>query len=291
MTPPAAATAAPVPAVRPRRAPRGPRRVSGPSRPAPARSTRPSAAPRARRTHGASVAAGLPYALVAALAALAQHRVLDRLTDRRSASGRAWIGIVAFALIGIVTLQLGLLKLNGGIGRALERAATLQRENAALSIENSEMAAGLKVETRAGQLGMAFAPTGQLRFLGSQPYEDATKAVAALATAARAAATRASEASSSTAVETSTSSAVGSSSSSSSSESSSGEAATSSSGEAASAQSHESRASGEASGTAEAASAPAREAEASSAAPGTGEASGGGGEAQPSGGAPPTPGG
>ncbi len=56
--------------------------------------------------------------------------------------GRAWIGLVAFALIGIVTLQLGLLQLNSGIGRALEREARLQRENAALSIENSELASG-----------------------------------------------------------------------------------------------------------------------------------------------------
>jgi hypothetical protein len=105
----------------------------------------------------------------------ATHRLLHRLI-----SGRAWIGLVAFALIGIVTMQLGLLELNGGIGRALEREALLQRENAALSIENSEMAAGDRVELRAAQIGMQLVPTGALRFLRARPGIDATRAAAAL---------------------------------------------------------------------------------------------------------------
>jgi hypothetical protein len=131
--------------------------------------------------------------VVTAIEALAQHRLLDRLIR-----GRTWIGIVAFALIGIVTLQLGLLKLNGGIGHALEREALLQSQNAALSIENAELAAGTTVEPRAAQLGMAFAKTGELRFLGSRPSQDAAKAAAALATAAQAAAAKTSEGSTST---------------------------------------------------------------------------------------------
>jgi len=104
-----------------------------------------------------------------------------------------WIAIVAFALIGIVALQLGLLKLNGGIGRALEREALLQRQNAALSIENSELAAGPRVQAHAAQLGMAFASPSQLRFLDSHPRADPARAAASLATAARAATSPASE--------------------------------------------------------------------------------------------------
>jgi cell division protein FtsL len=121
--------------------------------------------------------------LLSALESLAQHRLLDRLIR-----GRVWIGLVAFALIGIVTLQLGLLKLNGGIGRALEHEALLQRENAALSIENSELAAGTRVEQSATKLGMAFAPAGALRFLGASGHGDLGKAAAALSSAAHAAA-------------------------------------------------------------------------------------------------------
>jgi cell division protein FtsL len=121
--------------------------------------------------------------LLSALESLAQHRLLDRLIR-----GRVWIGLVAFALIGIVTLQLGLLKLNGGIGRALEHEALLQRENATLSIENSELAAGTRVEQGAAKLGMAFVPSGALRFLGASGHGDVGKAAAALASAAHAAA-------------------------------------------------------------------------------------------------------
>lgn len=173
MTPPAAAA----PAVRPRRAPapRGPRRISGPARPA--------TAPRRPATGVAADRTGLVVGLLSALESLAQHRLLDRLIR-----GRVWIGLVAFALIGIVTLQLGLLKLNGGIGRALEHEALLQRENAALSIENSELAAGPRVERGAAKLGMAFVPAGALRFLSAGGHGDAAKAAASLAGAARAAA-------------------------------------------------------------------------------------------------------
>jgi hypothetical protein len=121
--------------------------------------------------------------MISAFEALAQHRLLDRLIR-----GRTWIAIVAFALIGIVTLQLGLLKLNGGIGRALEHEAVLQRQNATLAIENSELAAGTRVERRAAQLGMGFVGAGALRFLSSSAHGDIAKAATALSTATQPAA-------------------------------------------------------------------------------------------------------
>ena len=116
MTPPAAALPP-----RPRRAPRAgargrplPRRAAAPrlrsGAPPRAGARRPAAAAGARR--------GSSLGLLGALETLSGHRLLDRLIR-----GRMWIGIVAFALIGIVTLQLGLLKLNSGIGRSLEREA------------------------------------------------------------------------------------------------------------------------------------------------------------------------
>lgn len=97
---------------------------------------------------------------------------LESLPRRAPIGGRTWIGLVAFALIGIVTLQLGLLKLNAGIGRALEHEALLQRENAALSIENSELAASGRVTSQAATLGMELVPTGALRFLQARPRLD-----------------------------------------------------------------------------------------------------------------------
>jgi hypothetical protein len=173
MTPPSAAAA---PAVHPGRtispgrplttAPR-PRRVSGPAR-------RPrDGGARARPAQDAGIALGL----LEVLGRLSEHRLLDRLIR-----GRIWIGLLAFALIGIVTLQLGLLKLNAGIGHTLARETTLQRENAALSIENSELAAGELVESSAVRLGMEMVSVGSLRFLTARPGLDASRGAAALST-------------------------------------------------------------------------------------------------------------
>jgi hypothetical protein len=147
---------------------RRPRRVSGPARRAPAARTRAAS----QRT------GGLVLGLLAALESLSQHRLIDRLIR-----SRIWIGLVAFALIGIVTLQLGLLKLNATIGRALEREALLQRQNAALQIENSELAADREVVSRAERLGMVSVPLQALRFVSADPRRDPSRAADALRSA------------------------------------------------------------------------------------------------------------
>jgi hypothetical protein len=172
MTPPAASAAAAAPAIAPRltnspwRAPatRKPRRVSGPAR---AGSNHP-ASHWTRGWSGPAHAVGLAEAV-------ATHRLLDRLIR-----GRVWIGVIAFALIGIVTMQLVLLKLNAGIGRSLVRETLLQRENATMSAENSEVAAGEQVEAQAEHAGMELIPEGALRFLTAHPASDVSKAAAAL---------------------------------------------------------------------------------------------------------------
>jgi hypothetical protein len=157
-----------------RATPRAPRRVSGGARGARqgywARST-------------AEGARAVALRLAGARASLSRPRLLDRLIG-----GRAWIAFVAFALIGIVTMQLGLLKLNGGIGRALEHQALLQRENAALSIEDSELAGGAPVQSRAARIGMELAPLRGLVFLAVRPGVDPARAAAALATSGQSAA-------------------------------------------------------------------------------------------------------
>jgi cell division protein FtsL len=170
MTPPAASHAHPAPPLRRTGAPPRPRRISGPAR-------RPAPAARPERTAQGGLALGL-IGLAGRLDALAGHRLLDRLIR-----SRVWIGIVAFALIGIVTLQLGLLKLNSGIGRALEREGALQRQNAALSVENSELAAGSRVESQAEQLGMRLVSVGGLQFLGSHARPDVSRAASTLQSA------------------------------------------------------------------------------------------------------------
>ena len=171
MTPPAAAA----PAIRSERglAPAGlpgsgrrPRRVSGPAR---------RAAPARAGARGGVRPGGLLLQLAVALERLSSHRLLDRLIR-----GRTWIGLVTFALIGIVTLQLAMLKLNGTVGRALATGARLQRENASLSIENSELAAADRVQARAAQTGMEFTSSRALRFLTANPHLDFKLGAAAL---------------------------------------------------------------------------------------------------------------
>ncbi|HMD57941.1 MAG TPA: hypothetical protein VKG82_10775 [Solirubrobacteraceae bacterium] len=143
-----------LPGTRRRPRPAAPRRVSGAA---------PDGHAPASARH-AQAQGGLALWLRALYARVATGRLLGRLI-----AGKAWIALVAFALIGIVTMQLGLLELNTTIGRLLEREGSLQRENAALSIENSEIAAGDRVETLAGKLGMELVPAGALRFLTPRP--------------------------------------------------------------------------------------------------------------------------
>ncbi len=175
MTPPAAAATAgragayspPVPTrpsrrAEPARAPH-PGRPPVPARPARARPSRPSRAHApAQRAHGTETLAG--------------SRLLDRLIR-----SRVWIALVAFALIGIVGMQLWMLKLNGGIGRAIEHESYLQRANAALSAENSGMSAGDLVERRAIANGMRILAPGALVFLHTRGRADERLAAARLA--------------------------------------------------------------------------------------------------------------
>jgi len=167
-------SSAAAPAVRPRRTaaparpltvPGRPRRVSGPAR----RGVAQEPARRSSEDHR-----GVVLGLIAAV---------ERLTRRRWLGGRTWIAVIAFALIGIVTMQLGLLKLNAGIGRALEHEALLQRQNATLSVEDSELAASARVSSLAVRLGMEPVPIGALKSLKVRPRIDARLGADALSAA------------------------------------------------------------------------------------------------------------
>jgi hypothetical protein len=95
--------------------------------------------------------------------------------------GRLWIGLLAFSLIGIVAMQLMVLKLNNGIGATLQRAAALQRANAQLGIEAATGSGEGRIEPLAAATGMTFAPPGSVHFVASSPAADIARAAAALA--------------------------------------------------------------------------------------------------------------
>jgi len=146
---------------RTQRAPARPaRRVSGPARPV----ARPSAvtAPGRVRTDSG---------LLERLRALPDHRVVDRLLR-----GRAWICLVGLALMGIVAMQVSLLKLNSGIGRAVETTATLERQNSQMEAAIARLASGERIRAAADKRDMVTPPAGAVHYVRVRPGRDAAVA-------------------------------------------------------------------------------------------------------------------
>jgi hypothetical protein len=137
----------------PARRPVAPRRVSGPARQAD------PAAP-AERFQRPRIARPSSAPFTQHVARVVDHSLLDRLIR-----GRAWIGLIAFALIGIVAMQVTLLKLNSGIGRSIQRATALQRETSLLAAQVAGLASAQRVQAEATKLGMVFAPPDDVRYL------------------------------------------------------------------------------------------------------------------------------
>jgi hypothetical protein len=117
---------------------------------------RPAAVPRPARRPD------LPLAqrALAWLRALPDHRLLDRLIG-----GRIWIVLLGTLLVGIVTLQLSLLRLNAGIGQAVQRTSALEQRNAALRLSISRLSDSERIVALAAQIGFVMPPQGSPRFL------------------------------------------------------------------------------------------------------------------------------
>jgi len=156
-----------VPAPRaPRIAPRAPRRVSGPAT-APVRGQ-----PLREHAPGASRGARL----LAWLRALPDHRLTDRLVR-----GRAWIVVVGFLLIGIVAMQVSLLRLNSSIGRAVAQSANLERHNSELRAAVSRMSSEQRVQAMGAKLGLIAPDAGRVTYLTAHGSQDGRAAAQALA--------------------------------------------------------------------------------------------------------------
>jgi len=146
------------------------RRVSGPAR-APAAVAEAALAPNGMpltrpRAHSrpplrlAAGGASLVLRVAEATMEVSGSRTMDRLVR-----SRAWVVIVAFGLIGIVAMQVSMLKLNNGIGRAVETAATLERGNAALRGEVSRLSSGDRIQALAGSRGYVMPEPGDVTYL------------------------------------------------------------------------------------------------------------------------------
>ena len=142
-----AATAAERHAARARTTARGatlPRRVSGPL-------ARPRAVPIPPRA-----ATGV----FDRIKALPDHRVIDRLLR-----GRVWICFIGVALMGIVAMQVSMLKLNSGISRAVETTATLERQNSDMEASIARLASGERIRGAADKASMVTPAAGEVHYL------------------------------------------------------------------------------------------------------------------------------
>ncbi len=153
--------APPHPAARARRAP--PER--GSTQPAP------RAARAAARRAAPALPARPPLRLAAGGAAIAL-RVADSALDvsgsrtmDRLVRSRAWVVIIGVGLIGIVAMQVSMLKLNSGIGRAVDTVATLERSNASLKAEVSRLSSGDRIQSLAGQRGFLMPEPADVTYL------------------------------------------------------------------------------------------------------------------------------
>jgi hypothetical protein len=105
------------------------------------------------------------------LRALPDHRWLDTLLR-----SRAWIWLLGIGLGGIVFMQVSLLKMNAGIGRAVESAATLERANAELQGEVAELSSGDRVRLLASGMGLVEPDAGTVGWLQVRPGVDGRRA-------------------------------------------------------------------------------------------------------------------
>jgi cell division protein FtsB len=110
--------------------------------------------------------------LGAKLLSLPDHRLLDMLLR-----SRAWIWLLGIALGGIVFMQVSLLGMNAGIGRAVDESATLQHRNAALEEQVAELSSGERVRAQATKLGLLSPDAGTVSFLTVRGALDARRAV------------------------------------------------------------------------------------------------------------------
>jgi hypothetical protein len=137
--------------------------VSGPARPA--RGTRASG--------GGAVAAAPPLGLRLARAGgrIVDARFLDRLLR-----GRAWIALLALGLMGIVFIQVSMLRLNAGISRGITSAETLHRQNSTLRADISKLDSSERIGDAAKSFGMIQPAAGSVTYLDARKANGAAAA-------------------------------------------------------------------------------------------------------------------
>jgi hypothetical protein len=92
--------------------------------------------------------------------------------------GRAWIPLLGVLLVGIVAMQVEILKLGAGMGRWIQRTTTLQTRNQALQASVAGLMDDQRIERLAAKMGMLIPDPTALSFLSARPGVDAARASA-----------------------------------------------------------------------------------------------------------------
>jgi hypothetical protein len=150
-----------------RTTPSAPRRVSGPAR---GRIAQPRRAPRVRRPASATHQP-LAIRFVGFVRALPDHALLDRVVR-----GRTWIALLGVMLVGIVAMQVEVLKLGASEGRALQEGAALASRNEILRADVSSASSEQRIERLATSYGMLMPSPSDIGFLSPNATANADRA-------------------------------------------------------------------------------------------------------------------
>jgi cell division protein FtsB len=115
---------------------------------------------------------------VAPVGLVAARRLRDSQMVDRLVRGRAWIGLLGVLLIGLVGLNVSLLKLNAAAGRNAEWARKLRIENADLQARVSKLRSGQRIQDSARAMGFVMPAAASVHYLTSDPGRDAPRAAA-----------------------------------------------------------------------------------------------------------------
>jgi cell division protein FtsB len=106
----------------------------------------------------------------------AARRLRDSHMVDRLVRGRSWIGLLGVLLIGLVALNVSLLKLNAAAGRNAEWAKKLRVENADLRARVSRLGSGQNIQTLARAQGLVMPAAGSVHYLTVDASTDARRA-------------------------------------------------------------------------------------------------------------------
>ena len=120
--------------------------------PAPARPRRPPAQRRGARRPATSV------------------RSRRRTTQRRVRGHIVWMTLFAFLLIGVVAVNVAVLRAHVAVTRLDQKRQQLQNENAALASQLSAASSAPRIEGAARKLGLVQAPATMTTYLDLAPH-------------------------------------------------------------------------------------------------------------------------